>query len=495
VALLELRRVSKAFGGTLALRAVSFELEPGEVHVLAGENGAGKSTLIRILSGALTDYTGELLLAGSTCRFRGPAAARAAGIATIHQELSLAPALSIADNLLLGVPGPLFGLVDRRAARERAKKALARVGLDLEPERSVESLSLTERQLVEIARALATEVRVLVMDEPTSALPAPDTERLLALVKELAASGIGVVYVSHRMDEIFEVAARVTVLRDGERVLTAAARELGREGLLRAMLGREVTAPAVAAPRAARPARLSVKALACDSRPALRPVSFEVGRGELFGVAGVEGSGASTLLHALFGDGPRLGGEVWLDGEPYRPRNPERALACGVALLAGDRHESVLPSQSVLENATLSSLARFSPGAFVRRDLEERAVRPETARVRLKAASLEAACAELSGGNQQKVALVRCLLTRPRVLLLDDPTRGIDLGARADVHALLRELAEAGTSILFRTSDLSELMQLADRALVLFDGRAAATLERNELSEPRLLALMMGGSS
>jgi ribose transport system ATP-binding protein len=285
----------------------------------------------------------------------------------------------------------------------------------------------------------------------------------------------------------------VTVLRDGRRVLTARASELGREGLLRAMLGRDLAAPAAANAAENPPIRLRVSGLACDSRPRLEPVSFEVRKGELFGVAGVEGSGASTLLHALFGDGARIRGDVALDEEPYRPRGPAQAFARGVALLAGDRHASVLAARSVLENATLSSLRRFSPAALVRRHLERRAVEPELARVRLKAPSLDAPTGALSGGNQQKVALVRCLLARPRLLLLDDPTRGIDLGARADVHALLTELAAGGTSILFRTSDITELTALADRALVLFDGRAVATLARRDLEEARLLSLMMGG--
>ena len=491
--LLELYHVRKAFGATLALRDVSFDLRAGEVHVLAGENGAGKSTLLRIVAGALGDFEGEVRIDGRPVRLGSPAAARAAGVRAIHQELSLVPALSVADNLLLGEPGAALAPVNRREARESARRALERVGASIDPETPVDALSIAERQLVEIARALAGAPRVLVLDEPTSALAAPDAARLLELVDDLKNSGIGCIYSSHRMHEIFRVADRMSVLRDGERVLTEPASALDPPRLVRAMLGRDVSPALVAGARRDDAVRLRLANVTRSARPALRSVTFEVARGELVGIAGVEGSGASTLLHALFGDARLSDGSVELDGVSYAPQDPASALARGVALLASDRHASVLAEQSVLENATLSSLERFSPAALVRRHLEISAVGRESSRVRLKSPSFDAAAGALSGGNQQKVALLRCLLTEPRLLLLDDPTRGIDLGARADVHAVLRELAAAGTSILFRSTDLAELVELADRVVVLFDGKVVAELERAELEESRLLALMMGG--
>jgi ribose transport system ATP-binding protein len=492
---LELVEVSKSFAGTRALERVSLDVGAGEVHVIAGENGAGKSTLIRVIAGALGDFSGELRLDGRGVRFASPAAAVRAGIATIHQELSLVPALSIADNFELTRPGRAFLPLARRASREHARAALGKLELALDPDRLVEELSVAERQLVEIARALGGPVRVLVMDEPTSALAEPDAVRLMALVERLKQDGIGIVYISHRLDEIFRLGDRITVLRDGQRVFTREAREVTREELVRAMVGRAAAAPNAAQREAPAATRLRVRKLVSRGPRPLGPLEFALGASELVGVAGVEGSGASTLLHALFGDAAGVRAELELDGKPYLPRDPTAALRHGVALLASDRHASVLAGLSVLHNATLSSLSSWSPRGVLYDAAERRAAEPETRRVKLKAPSLDAAAGVLSVGNQQKAALVRCLLAKPRLLLLDDPTRGIDVAARADVHELLRELARTGTSVLFRSSDLGELIELSDRVLVLASGRLLATLGRSELGEERLLALMMGGAA
>jgi len=487
--------VSKSFGGTRALDGVSLDVHAGEVHVVAGENGAGKSTLIRVVAGALGDFSGELRIDGRAVRFGGPADAAAQGIATIHQELSLVPALSIADNFALAEPSRPFAPRARRAARERAVRALERLELALEPDIVVERLSVAERQLVEIARALAAPVRVLVMDEPTSALSEPDSVRLMTLVERLKQQGIGIVYISHRLDEIFRLADRISVLRDGRRVFTRAARELTRDELVSAMVGRAPLAAKGAENRPFGATRLQVRALTAALPHPLGPLAFELRAGETLGVAGVEGSGASTLLHALFGDARGVHAGLELDGAAYAPDGPRAAFARGVALLASDRRDSVLSELSVLHNATLSSLRAWSPAGILRDADERRAVTPESSRVKLKSPSLDAAAGALSGGNQQKTALIRCLLARPRLLLLDDPTRGIDVAARADVHDLLRDVARSGTSILFRSTDLGELMDLSDRVVVLARGRHVATLARSELDEARLLSLMMGGTA
>lgn len=493
--LLELRAVDKSFGSTRALSGVSFEVRAGEIHVLAGGNGAGKSTLIKILSGAISDYAGELRVAGRSVRFREPQAAARAGVATIHQELSLVPSLSVLDNLFLGERRPLLSPWAPTRRLSEARAALRRVGLDLDPSRRVEELGLAERQLVEIARALGHAARVLILDEPTSALAEPEAERLFERIAELSAAGKGIVFISHRLDEIFRLAHRITVLRDGRVVHTGPASELDERSLVQKMVGATIDLEGA---RERTPeervvlsaSRLSVKARR-GARPVLDEVALEVREGEILGVAGLWDSGASELLQALFGALPaEAGAELTLGGTSYRPRSPAMAVKRGVTLLPRARGDSVFPARSIADNATLSSLSTFfvSPRAAADR------AKPVTERLRLVAPSLDAPAGALSGGNQQKVALARCLMTEPRLLLLDDPTRGIDVAAKADVHRLVREVAEAGTAVVLVSSELDELAQLSDRILVLFRGRTQGCFPRAELDRGRLLALTMGSS-
>jgi len=495
--LIELSKVSKSFGSTRALDEVSFDLRPGEVHVLAGENGAGKSTLIRIIAGALTEYQGRLLVAGRASRFRTPRDATRSGIATIHQELSLIGQLSVADNLFLGEDASL--LAGYRGAHRvtDARKILAQLELDIDPSQPVETLPLSVRQLVEIARALARDARVLVMDEPTSALSEPEAERLFGHIERLRSAGRGIVYISHRMEEIFRLADRITVLRDGRRVITANRSELDAERLVEHMVGRALKARSESSEHPAGRPFLDVHGLALQAtgggRRLLDDVSFELESGEVLGLAGLQGSGTSDLLHALFGSTPLpASGRITLEGQPYAAGSPREAIGRGVILLASDRRSSTLSAMSVRANATLSSLGRFSRLGFVSGARERDAVSEVALGLRLSAPSLDAAAESLSGGNQQKVALARCLLAKPKLLLLDDPTRGIDVAAKADVHALIRRLARAGTAVLWVASELDELIDVSDRVLVLSRGRRVASLDRRELERSRLLSLCMG---
>jgi ribose transport system ATP-binding protein len=492
-----LDRVSKLFGPTHALREVSFQLHPGEVHVLAGENGAGKTTLIRILSGVYRDYSGTARIDGRPVRLRNPADAARAGIATIHQELSLVGTLSVADNLALPAPGSAFAPISHRRRRESAHRALALVDLDVDEDRRVEELPLAQRQLIEIARALAQRARVLILDEPTSALSEPEAELLFERILRLRSQGTGIIYISHRLEEMYRVGDRITVLRDGAVVASQPAAQLDQQQLVHAMVGRELVAPASPKRDARHEALIEVRGLSWADRdgrrPALKEVSCSLGQGEILGLFGLQGSGTSEVLQVLFGAlGPVASTPVRLAGREHRIRSPRDSVARGVVLLSNDRRLSVLQQLSVLHNASLSSLQRFSPGGWVRRAREAEAVAHITAELKLSAPSLAAEAGQLSGGNQQKVALARCLLARPRVLLLDEPTRGIDIGAKTDVYALVRKLAGRGVGILLVASELEELIALCDSILVMVEGRVVDELARADFSRRRILQVAMG---
>jgi ribose transport system ATP-binding protein len=506
---LEARNLCRSYGPHRVLRGLDLRLERGEVHVLAGENGAGKSTLVRVLSGADDRFEGELLLGGRPFRPPSPAAARRAGVATIHQELSLVRAMSIEDNLFLGqAPGPLSW---RRSRRAEARALLARLGLDVDPACGVEQLSLAQQQLVEIARALALEATVVIMDEPTSALGEPEARALFERIRALRDGGTAVLYISHRMAEIFALADRITVLRDGASTGTELTSRMDRDELVRRLLGparSEQAAPSAApAARRAEPSPtepdeqpgelLSVEGLSLEpavGRAALEGVSLRVGRGEIVGVAGLEGSGASELLGAIFGAfGPLASGTIAIGQRAFVPRSPRASLARGVALLARDRKaQGLLLARGIIENTSLSSLARLAwPGwGWVDRGAERREVAEVARTLGVRAPSLDAAAGELSGGNQQKVYLGRCWMLRPSVLLLDEPTRGIDIGAKLEIHRLLRSWAAQGVAVLVSTSELEELQVLADRIVVLHRGRLVAELAGGAPAEAILSAAM-----
>lgn len=486
-ALVELHGIGKSFGKTRALDGVSLAIHAGEVHVLAGENGAGKSTLIRILCGAISEFDGTLEVDGARVAFENPLDALARGVAAIHQELSLVGSMSVADNLALGARQPAWAARSLRADRERARELLASFGLELDPDRRVESLPLAVQQELEIARALASGARVIVMDEPTSALGEAESERLFARIGELVERGTAVVFISHRMEEIFRVAQRISVLRDGRLVHSGRASESDPGRLVAQMIGRALAARRAAPPSSAGEPLLEVRAPAFGA-------SFALGRGEVVAVAGLAGSGASELLHAIFGSSPSVEPPLLrLDGASFAPKSPRDAIARGLVLLGSDRRLTLVPELSVVENATLSSLARLSRWFGIDRGAELALARAELERLAVRGAGdLRGPVRQLSGGNQQKVALARCLLAQPRVLLLDEPTRGIDVGAKADVHELMREVAARGTAVLFVASELEEILALAHRVLVMHRGRLADEISGAAISRERIVASAMG---
>jgi len=496
--LIELRAVSKFFGRTRALDDVSFALHAGQVHVIAGENGAGKSTLIRILSGVYQDYAGTLLVGGQPLRLTGPQHAAKAGIATIHQELSLVESMSVADNLWLGRSvGSLFRPVSPRRLNELARQNLADMQLDVDPQAPVESLSLAQKQLLEIGRALARKARVVIMDEPTSALNEQEAEALFERIGKLRDAGCGVIYISHRLEEIFRLADRITVLKDGRLVRTARASELSKEQLVTSIAGRELSRTITQGSEGSQDAVLALRDVNIpDRQPGRRPLiqqlSLTVRRAEIVGLAGLRGSGTSALLHGLFGSfGPTVKGSIELCAQPFSVRNPVVAIKRGMILLSSDRQTSLVRQLSVKHNASLSALPSLSRHSWVHQKREAQLVSELADRLTIVTPSLEAPVWQLSGGNQQKVALARCLLTDPRLLLLDEPTRGVDIGAKNDIYQLLRNLAEQGVAMLLVASELDELVALCDRVLVLVRGRHVTTLKRGNITRDRILRAAM----
>ncbi len=501
--LLSMEGISKAFPGVQALEKVTFRLEAGEIHALVGENGAGKSTLMKILAGIHQPDEGTLRIDGLARTFRGPRDAEAAGVAIIHQELSLFPELTVADNLFLGreITRPL-GILDRRAMRKRALALLARLDLEREvsPDARLGDLSLGRRQEIEILKALNLEARILVMDEPTSALSETEVERLFRVVRRLASQGAGVVYISHRLDEIFDLCRRVTVLRDGKLIGSAPIGEIGRSDIIRMMVGREEKEYFRPAPHSPGREVLRVEGASLEGegrgrRLLVEGVSFSVRAGEVVGLAGLLGAGRTELLEGIFGArGDRFRGKIYIEGRPVKIASPRQARSLGLALVTEDRARlGIFPDFDVTKNLTVSSLARFVRRGILRNSLERRAAREAIVQWNLRVPSPETPITALSGGNQQKTILARWMLTGPKVIFLDEPTRGIDVGAKAEIYRRIDELAGAGLGIVVVSSELPELLALADRVLVLCEGRLTAEFPRKEASPEKVMAAAAPG--
>ncbi len=496
-----MRDIHKSFGPVEVLHGIDFDVQPGEVHVLAGENGAGKSTLIKILSGVYEDFSGMLEVNGRQQRFAHPKDAVKAGIATIHQELSLVPSMSVSDNLFLGREKTArFGTVDFATQEAEASRLLGDMGLDISPRQLVAELPIAGQQLLEIARALARDASVLILDEPTSALNEHEAEFLFERIVELRSQGRGVVYITHRMGEIYRLADRITVLRDGNLVGTARRSDLPKDELVRWMVGREVAFESIDRSVPADKPVLEVTDLRVahpelEGRFVVDGVSLVLRRGETLGLAGLQGSGNSEVLHGLFGAlRSRTSGRVQLLGNRLSMQDPEASIEQGLMLLTNDRKASGLaPELSVAHNTSLASLPRFSSQlGWVNQTEERRAVQDLADEFRLRVPSLEAPVHTLSGGNQQKVYLARCLLTQPKVLLLDEPTRGIDVGAKADIYELIQGWVGQGIGVLLITSEMDELLALCDRVAVMHRGRVAGEFTRETASKDAILAAAMG---
>ena len=489
----EMVSISKSFPGVQALDGVSFGVRRGEVHALVGENGAGKSTLIKILAGAQPADAGEIRIDGRAVRIASPQDAQRLGVSVIYQEFNLVPALSVAENIFLGrEPTGLAGVMRWGQLYRDAEEVLARVGVPMDVRTPVDRLSVARQQVVEIAKALSTDASVLVMDEPSSALTEHELQSLFELIRGLKAGGVSIVYISHRLEEIFEIADRVTVLRDGQHVETADAAGATRADLIRWMVGREVDESAKLTGGDFGETRLSVEGVSVPGK--LHDVSFSVQRGEVVGLTGLVGAGRTELARAIFGADPMERGRVLLDGEEVHLTSPQDAVKLGVGLVPEDRklHGLVL-GMSVRENSTLSSLKSLCTFGFVRRREERSRTDGQVEALSIRTPTIEQLVQNLSGGNQQKVVLAKWLLSNCRVLMFDEPTRGVDVGAKAEIHQLIRALANQGVAVLMISSELPEVLNISDRILVMHDGRIVGELGPAEATQERIMHLATGG--
>ena len=499
--LLQMESVGKSFPGVRALDGVSFDLLAGELHALVGENGAGKSTLMKILGGVYPagDYDGRLVIDGTERRFTSVRDAERAGIAVVFQEMSLVPQLSVAENIFLGRLSAGHGFVDWATVHEKSRALLAQLDVHLSTDALVQNLGIAQQQLVEIAKALSHKARILVLDEPTAALNDSEAQALFRTLKNLRETGLGSIYISHRLDEVLELADRITVLRDGRSVATRTRGEIDRRQLITFMVGREITQVfperhGTTGATALQVRDLTVPHPTIPTRSVLSNIHFELHAGEVLGIAGLMGAGRTALLNVLFGSFPeRAQGEILVAGSRVDLRRPADAIRHGIALVTEDRKRLGLSLiASVRENMTLVALRRLALGPVVRKHEETLSVERTMAELRVKASLPETIVGTLSGGNQQKVVLGKWLLTRPRILLLDEPTRGIDIAAKQEIYLQIARLAQEGLAILVVSSEMEELRGMCDRILVMHEGRITGRFNRDEATAERIMACATG---
>ncbi|MEV4604622.1 sugar ABC transporter ATP-binding protein [Amycolatopsis sp. NPDC049253] len=492
VPLLEVRGVTKSFGAVAAVAGVSFPLYAGEAHALVGENGAGKSTIVKMLAGVHRPDQGELLLDGREAEFSSPADAKAAGIAVIYQEPTLFPDLTVAENIVMGRhPRGRLGMIDRSAIRAEAERLFARLGVRIDPNRPARGLSIADQQIVEIAKALSADARVLVMDEPTAALSLVEVERLFSVARALRDEGAAIMFISHRFEEIVDLCQRVTIMRDGRHVSTDAVEDVTVDEMVRRMVGRDLDA--LFPKQDVEPGAVVLEVDGLTREGVFRDVSFSVRAGEIVAFAGLVGSGRSEVVQAVFGVDERDAGVVRLNGKKLKPHSPRASMAAGMALVPEDRRQQGLVMDlSIERNVTLPRARALSKLGLLLGPGERREAVRWTERLRTKYGRLGDAVGTLSGGNQQKVVLAKWLAMAPRVLIVDEPTRGIDVGTKAEVHRLMSSLAAEGVAVVMVSSELPEVLGMADRVLVMREGRIVAEIPRAEADENSVMFAAMG---
>jgi len=485
--ILRMEGISKSFPGVRALDDVHFDVRAGTVHALMGENGAGKSTLMKILIGIYQPDTGTITLGGERVQISDTATALRLGISMIHQELSPVPEMAVAENIYLGrEPRNRLGLIDEKRMTADTRALLGKLDLHINPRWPMKRLSVAQTQMVEIAKAISYDSRLIIMDEPTSAIPDREVDHLHRMITSLRESGVAIIYITHKLDEVFKISDDVTVLRDGKHVTTVPAADLDRQGLVRMMVGRELTQmfPKEEAPIGE--VAMSVRGL--TRRGVIEDITFDLRRGEILGLAGLMGAGRTEVLEAIFGITPVDAGTIEIDGKSRRIRSPGDAIHLGLALLTEDRKRTgIMGVLSVRDNMSVASLPRFSPGGLLQLRRIDKACEAQRKALAIKTPSLHQLIKMLSGGNQQKVLVSRWLLTAPEILMIDEPTRGIDVGAKAEIHRLISQLAGQGKAILMVSSEMPEILGMSDRVLVMCEGRLTGEFSRADATQERIM--------
>ena len=490
---IEMRGIDKSFGGNAVLKNAGFLLDDGEVHALMGENGAGKSTLMKILTGVYTKDAGQVIVDGKEVCYNNPQEAEKAGIVFIHQELNVLFDLTVEENMFLGKEiKKVFGICDRKAMRKRVQEILDMLGVDIDPTQRMDELSIGQQQMIEIAKALMVDAKVLIMDEPTAALTQSETEVLFKVVNSLRQKGVSIVYISHRMEEIFELCDRITILRDGTYIDTKRIADIDMNDIVKMMIGREIGERYPVRNSKIGDVAFEVKNLNCPG--AFENVSFEVRAGEVLGVSGLMGAGRTEIMKAIFGNMPNVTGQLFLDGKEIKNKNPQQAIQNGIGFITEDRKvEGLMLEESIMKNISLANLGRISNGGVINKKKEQELVNKGIEELRIRCFGPQHECNNLSGGNQQKVIFAKWIYTNPKVLILDEPTRGVDIGAKKEIYNIINELAAKGVAIIMVSSELPEVLGMSDKVMVVREGEVRGILNKEEANQESIMTLATGG--
>ena len=490
---IEMRGIDKSFGGNAVLKDAGFLLDHGEIHALMGENGAGKSTLMKILTGVYTRDAGTVLVDGQEVCYKNPQEAERAGIVFIHQELNVLFDLTVEENMFLGKEIKKgFGVCDKKAMRQEVKKILDRLGVEIDPGQRMNELSVGQQQMIEIAKALMVDAQVIIMDEPTAALTQSETTVLFQVVNSLREKGVSIVYISHRMEEIFELCDRITVLRDGSYIGTKEIKKTDMNDVVKMMIGREIGERYPVRDVKIGDVAFEVKGLTCPG--VFQNVSFQVHAGEVLGVSGLMGAGRTEIMQAIFGNMPHVSGETYLNGKQIVNRNPQEAMKNGIGFITEDRKvEGLMLEESIMNNISIANLGRISSYGVLKKESEDGLVKRGIEELHIKCFGPQHECNNLSGGNQQKVVFAKWIYTEPKILILDEPTRGVDIGAKKEIYSIINDLAEKGVAIIMVSSELPEVLGMSDRVMVVHEGRVTGMLMKEEANQENIMILATGG--